>query len=178
MVTIGIFVLMTALILARYDVYSYGSLLSNVAYDVALTIRQAQTYGTSVKVADSTANDYSNYKAAYGVHFDMSSPSQFILFSDVNNNGTRDGSDLTITTYNIKKGTRITGLCSGSDSASCTNRSMLAVSFRRPEPKAIICDENGNCVYGYAKITVAFGDDPANRRDIVVRSVGQVTVGN
>jgi prepilin-type N-terminal cleavage/methylation domain-containing protein len=48
-VSVAIFAFMTAFLVARYGTFNQGVLLTNLAYDVALTIRNAQSYGLNVK---------------------------------------------------------------------------------------------------------------------------------
>ncbi|MBI4065657.1 type II secretion system protein [Candidatus Kaiserbacteria bacterium] len=50
--------------------------LANTAYDIALTIRYAETYGISGRAAGAVTN------AGYGVHFQSASPRSFTLFAD------------------------------------------------------------------------------------------------
>ena len=72
LVCITIFVIMTALLLFKYGNFNQSVLLTNLAYDTALTIRTAQNYGLSVKaVKDASGADVicssSNFQCAYGV---------------------------------------------------------------------------------------------------------------
>jgi prepilin-type N-terminal cleavage/methylation domain-containing protein len=41
MVTVGIFTIISGLLLARYSNFNQGIILTNLAYDIALTIRSA-----------------------------------------------------------------------------------------------------------------------------------------
>ena len=86
-ISVAIFVFMTALMIAKYSNFDQSVLLTDVAYDTALTIRTAQAYGTSVKGAGTTVVSFQN---AYGVHFDTGSPTQMILYADTNGNGRYD----------------------------------------------------------------------------------------
>ena len=112
--------MMTALLLARYNSFNSGALLTNLAYDVALSIRQAQTYGVSVL---SDPNNTSPFNSSYGVMFDVDNPTQFSIYSDNINFGkylqydiTKYGSTNapninTINTYNLKQGSKVQGFC-------------------------------------------------------------------
>ena len=85
LVSISIFVFMTALVVSRYAAFNQGTLMTNLAYDIALTIRTAQTYGLSVKSANvgtgattggnnaNNASYGSNFNLAYGVDFSATS---------------------------------------------------------------------------------------------------------
>jgi prepilin-type N-terminal cleavage/methylation domain-containing protein len=148
-VSIAIFAVMTALVVARYGTFNQSTLLTDQAYDLALTIRTAQTYGVSVKSAAASTNDFG---AAYGVHFDIANPTQFLLFLDGNANGYYDPSmgDQTITTYNLSQGATISSICFAQSQAQCMasgsqpnmitpssyQDSAFDVTFRRPNPDA------------------------------------------
>ena len=182
LVTTGIFIIMTSLVLAHYGTFNNSTLLTNMAYDIALSIRQAQTYGVSVRTASATTD---NYNAAYGVEFDMSHPYQFLMFTDQNSDGVyQSSSDLLANTYNIKQGASLSGICSGTDASHCTNSiSLVDISFKRPNPGAILEYCNSPCTSmtaltdPYLQIVVSAGDN-SNTRYVVVRKNGQISVGD
>jgi prepilin-type N-terminal cleavage/methylation domain-containing protein len=142
LVTIGIFILMTSLLLANQRRFSNTLELSNLAYDVSLTIRQAQTYGFGVKVVG--AANFDNY---YGVHFDRATPTKFIVFSaGIKTDKSIDpyvANAATDKTYTLKSGYTITGFCSiptGQTTCDSVNTtiSKIDVAYQRPNPDAII----------------------------------------
>ncbi len=160
--SIAIFAVMTALVVARYGTFNQTTLLTNIAYDMALTIRTAQSYGLSVKSSDSAAN---SFNTAYGVHFDMNQPTKFTLFIDANKNGyydpTSPGTDQAITTYTLTSGATISGICLAAAQSSCQSRSpdllgpndvldigpndVLDITYRRPNPDAnMFCVPNSS----------------------------------
>ena len=77
--------------LFQYSTFSSSTLLTNLTYEVALSIRQAQVYGLSVKgTKGGAAAPYSNatYNAGYGIHLDAVHPSgnlitSMVLFTDL-----------------------------------------------------------------------------------------------
>jgi type II secretory pathway pseudopilin PulG len=75
MVAVSIYIIMSVILMASQDKFNDSMSFSNLGYDVALTMRQAQTYGYSVRAAGS--NTFVN---AYGLHFSANNPSNFILF--------------------------------------------------------------------------------------------------
>src|SRR3989344_4714141 len=52
-------------------------MLANTSYDIALTLRNAQTFGMGSRSRDGSEN------AGYGIHFDKNTPKSFILFADI-----------------------------------------------------------------------------------------------
>jgi type II secretory pathway pseudopilin PulG len=181
LVTIGIFIIMTALIMARYGTFSSGAILTNLAYDVALTIRSAETYGLSVKKTESN-----EFVASYGVHFDTSKSKQFTLFADggIDNspNGIYDDptlfpKDYDVKTYFIRQGASIKGICVGTgQTCDGSPHTIVDISFMRPDPEAIICVDSP-CItkYDYAEVTVQSRD--GSTRIIKVHKNGQISVG-
>ncbi len=174
LVSIAIFALMTVLLLSKYGTFNQGILLTNLAYDIALTIRNAQSYGLNVKSADRNSDLY-NYP--YGVHFDSSASQNttFIFFADSNpTNGRYDaGTDKIISQTTITRGSKISTLCK----SNCTNNiSPLDIIFKRPDPNAIIYANNDNTkTYSDATIKV-MASDGVSVKNITVRSTGQISV--
>jgi prepilin-type N-terminal cleavage/methylation domain-containing protein len=181
-VSIAIFAIMTALVVAKYGNFNNSLLLTNLAYDVAGTIRTAQTYGLSVRSTDTGV-----LPPAYGVFFNYLTSgasglcksvdsARFYLFADTGTEDYECGTgDSVINEYLLKNGTKISGLCIGSSSSACnTTPNYLSISFKRPNPDALIM--TGAADYGYARITLqsASGDT----RMVSVYKNGQISVGD
>jgi len=181
MVTTSIFVFITALLVAKFGVFNQGVLLTNLAYDVALTIRTAQTYGLSVQNKD--PNGSPDFKYAYGVYFDKATDKnkQLILFADSlpltgPKNMFYDGLEENISTYNIKRGAKVIGFCAGDGCSLDTSINRLDISFLRPNPTARICTNGGTActMTAYAKIFLQALDGSV--RSVTVRQTGQVSI--
>jgi prepilin-type N-terminal cleavage/methylation domain-containing protein len=180
-VSIGIFALMTGILLSKYGNFNNSVILTNLAYDVAITIRTAQSYGIDVKGVENPNNaNQVEFNNAYGVYFDRSSldkSKQMIFYVDFNgNNKYTSGLGEEINTYALKRGMYISSLCAGSSSADCTtNRTKLNIAFKRPDPKAIISnDDNCPTDCGYARIELTSND--GSKKYVEVRSTGQISV--
>lgn len=146
MAVCGIMAVMAGIILANQGKFGGQVLLQNFAYDVALSVRQAQVYGISVQ-------RFSNgkFNAGYGVYIDRSvSTTNYVLFGD-NDTTTpgglpdglyKEGLDDATQRISVTRGYFISKLCvpAGSD-ASCTGGtevSQVDIVFVRPEPDALI----------------------------------------
>ena len=81
MVTIGIFSVISAVVIFKSTQFNSSIFLTNAAYEVALRMREVQAYGISAR----KSVDNSFYHA-YGLHFDISEPYQFIIFNDLKDN--------------------------------------------------------------------------------------------
>ncbi|MBI2025169.1 type II secretion system protein [Candidatus Kaiserbacteria bacterium] len=77
MVVLTIIVVITMVVLASQSSFNKTLILANTAYDVALTLRSAETYGLGSRAFGSTVN------AGYGVHFESGTPGSFTLFADL-----------------------------------------------------------------------------------------------
>lgn len=191
-VSLAIFAIMTSLILSKYGKFDQGVILTNLAYDVALTIRNAQSYGLNVRSASRDTNAFdivngpaSNSGGSYGVHFDTSTPTEFIFFVDEDgdgiydvgngngNNGNNNG-NATDQKTTIKRGSSISSMCV-SNTKSCNGAGTvqkLDITFKRPDPNAIIMANS--IKYGYAEIVLKAVDNTT--RKVIVNFTGQISV--
>ncbi len=173
LVSISIIALISTLVLANHNRFNNSLLLGNLAYDIALSIRQAQVYGLSVKGSGS------NFQVGYGVHF--SSPNSFIFYSDDNNNKTYDtGTDTIVETYAIGQGNRFLRFCgvTANNTATCSDDSpglsYLDIVFFRPDPDAVIKGSSLGVTYSRAQVIVT---SPAgDTREVDIASTGQISV--
>jgi Tfp pilus assembly protein FimT len=190
-ISVAIFVFMTTLVVAKYGNFNTSTLLTDTAYDTALVVRLAQTYGVSVKNSAATGT---NFNLPYGVDFNLgssycggstSAPNTFVLFAD-SNPSTADGlcgvSDTSITPYTLSQGTTITSLCAGADQTSCetSGQSMdrLDISFVRPNPEGNICGTKSGvstCSYAFAEVVLSSASGGSSRT-ITIRQNGQISV--
>lgn len=76
MVVLAIIVTITGVTLTSQSTFNQTLTLANTAYDIALTLRSAQTYGVSSRGVSSLVG------VGYGLHFDRTSPASFTFFSD------------------------------------------------------------------------------------------------
>ena len=140
MVTVGIFTIISALLLANYPSFSSRIVLENVAHEIGLSVRQAQSYGLNVRVNIGTGQAIF---PPYGVHFSFSGVSQddptdekkFMLFADLlpdvnnptSNNKRYDGAsgcDVSggecVELFTIQSSEKIVALCGNLKSSGAT----------------------------------------------------------
>jgi prepilin-type N-terminal cleavage/methylation domain-containing protein len=198
LVTISIFVVLTGVVLFSQNNFNNTILLGNFAYDTALTIRQAQSYGVNTR--ESGVETAPGAFPAYGVFFDISSlgsKTNFILFADTGNgiggnpdliydNASANAASILgsvqscptqdpecVEKYSITGGNFIQSLCTvpivGSNICQSTTR--LDILFRRPNQDALIytIDSNGNV------ITDSNGKPENSSAQIVVSSANGAT---
>jgi prepilin-type N-terminal cleavage/methylation domain-containing protein len=195
MVVLGLVVLITATMLVRQSRFDSSTLLRSLSYSIALSVRQAQVYGTSIIGATTAqgncAGTYQNgacFAPAYGVYFNGTA--SYSIFADNNGNGVCDdsvacgggGADTIVQTFKVGAGFQISKFCgilqSGSRHCSTDGSpiSWLTVYFKRPNPDAFFADSAGDTLSG-AYVQVTSINDPANTHSITVSQTGEIAVG-
>lgn len=171
-VVVAIITLLTSATLFSHSRFSGGVTLESLAYEIALTVRQAQFFGINVR------NVGGVFDAGYGVYFDKNNPTSFILFADTNDDRFYSGPSEIIEVYTITRGNQIKYLCVDSE---CVNPEVsivegLQITFVRPEPDAVIkttnttlCGAGTSLECGLAEIHI--GSPKENTPDKII-SVG------
>lgn len=190
MVSLAIFAFMTAFLLAKYGTFNQTVILTDLAYDTAIDVRNAQGSALDVEGASSTGAGFV-FNNVYGVHFTSGSNS-FVYFvnpsafsSNPGDTYVAGGSNPSqiISTYTMKAGDSVSGICviAGNGTQPCSSSPVpsLDVSFQRPNPDAILsASVSGGAVstYSYADITITGSD--GETRDIVIEGTGEISVIN
>lgn len=176
LVVTAIVVIISGVVLANNTRFGGSVLLQNFAYDMALSIREAQVYGIAVRRAAS-----GTFGSGFGVHFEMSSPTTYVLFADTNPSPTGDeiynvGQGELVETNTILRGYKIQGLCTKETAAGvwdCTANA-LDILFRRPEPDAYIHTNGAGALHSYSRIVLV--SPQGDQISVLVEANGQITV--
>lgn len=176
LVTLSLFVILTGVVLFNQSKFNSSILLTNLAYDVAITIRQAQTFGINVREAPGGGGEF-DY--AYGVHFNNNDQKTIVLFVDATGNEKYDSANQeSIDKYKIKKGNYIKEICvtpnGGTETCDSTDK-YLDITFLRPDPDAIIKSSISSGMIDSAKIVISSPD--GNTRYVLVNSTGHISIG-
>ncbi len=155
-VVLSIFSVMSSVVLFNYGEFQAKVDLKNLASDIALKVVEAQNASLSGKLPVQSFG--ANWKPSYGIYLNITTPTQFIYFVDLNNlNGYESGEMLD--TISITKANFIDKIekCTGDTCASSEPISPLSIAFKRPDSSAIFKDSNGitlNNNFDYIKITI------------------------
>lgn len=197
LVVVAIMVIVTTAVLFRQSKFSSDILITNMAYEVALAIREAEIYGISSKGDVQSADN--NFKVGYGVHFGLhlntdGKSNRYFMFVDEPVSVSPQGDALFNyfyqSTSNIVEDTimaqgNILRFCGiGAGVKTCVQDGLnddmvMNIVFVKPNPEAHITmgtmAGSDGVVYGSAIIVVesALGD---KCRTIRVDSSGQVSV--
>ena len=182
-VVASIFVLITTIILVKHSGFNSSTVLGSLAYDIALSIRQAQVFGLAVR--EFREGGSATFDTGYGVHFDSSTPKSYILFADTDREFDYDGDSEKDEVFTIDRGNFISDFCATNSSnvEKCSssgtgNLTHLDIIFDRPDPEAIIRTNLSEPplleIYGSARIVVSSSNGA--ERVIRVFSTGQISV--
>jgi prepilin-type N-terminal cleavage/methylation domain-containing protein len=187
LLVVAIISIISTVVLVSNNKYGGSVLLQNLAYDIALSIRQAQVYGISVRGNNSGSPN--TFNIGYGMHFSMSDPTHYDLFADLG--ATPDGlftnasENVPPSPYAIGRGYKISELCAPAGTklsdnsyncnSPCPSSQRLDIVFKRPEPDAYIraCGAS-TPLQESARIVVS--SPRGDLLSIVVEATGQISV--
>jgi hypothetical protein len=203
MVVGAIFAVITGIVVFRYGDFNSNILVTNMAYEIALTARQAQVFGLGARgFNESGAN---TFQFPYGLFINMNDGSgdeegetkQFIFFVDRSAEGTSgygrcsaNSSGGTCTCGNvedecteqvkIRQNIKITELRVG-DSVNqvCETNPVeqLAITFKRPSPEARIVNQGtGETDKEFAQIKIETNSSSVDPAYVMIRKTGQISV--
>lgn len=146
MVVLGIITVLMSTVLFNYGTFNDKVALSSAGQEMAIAIRQAQTYGLNVKEVTTGSGDFSK---SWGIYFTALSPYDYYVFIDKDGDKLYDvgsgscGSATTecIEQFSIRNGVKISAICayvSGVLTCPPTGASYLHITFLRPNPDAIV----------------------------------------
>jgi prepilin-type N-terminal cleavage/methylation domain-containing protein len=174
-VTVGIFAFIAVAIFVRNSSFNSSIILTNLAYEVALSIRQAQVYGLSVREFDPGSD---RFDSGYGVNFNANNKVNYIFFADTDNDGIYDGSGELLETYALRRGNVVGKFCAtnAANRERCSDTgelSYLDITFMRPNPDAII---ETSFAESYKSATIHIIAPNGNERVVSVQQTGQISI--
>lgn len=170
MITVAIIMIVTTIVVVKYGSFNSTMLLKSQAYEMALSLREAQVFAISVRTGSEGATAF---RDAYGLHFTTATPNQYLLFLDTNESGVYDEGEEINEPLIIDARFGIASIATG---ANCTEAvDNLSVTFRRPDFDAHIATAENNQLTA-ACITIVPGNDPNASRVVYVGATGQVEV--
>ncbi len=171
LVTIGIMLLVTTVILVRHTSFNSAILLRNQAYSVAFSIREAQQQAVSV------VGQSSQFRQAFGVHL-RAQEASFPTFRDVNGNDFYDpGTDAVFgAPGQMDPRFRVREIRTYSGGVESTTQ-VLSITFIRPNFDARFKTAAAGDLLDAERveIEIEIADSPA-RRLIEVTNTGQISV--
>jgi prepilin-type N-terminal cleavage/methylation domain-containing protein len=200
-VVIGIFALMTTISIFDYNGYITKIETTDLAQDIALTVRQAQVYGISASsnliagerfydddvednffdVSSGTVKDITQDRSIRGVSL-LFEEKKIIIFEDINRNNFYDSTtdrviDERTITYN-NTGFVSFRMCDANN--SCEDKDgRVDITFERPYPDAVIYQmpqpDSTSGAVKYSSIIIKVGTDEM-QRNIEINYIGNIAV--
>jgi prepilin-type N-terminal cleavage/methylation domain-containing protein len=183
LVVISIFGVITLVGIFSFSRFDNQILLQSLAYDIALSIREAQSFGLAVREADT-----SGFEVDYGVYFEEESSQAYIFFADADGGG-YDGDAASCASecldrFVLGNGYRILDVCGYDVSGDPTCFSGGAIEnfevvFSRPDPEAILVgiEDNGDRIF-FARALITVRSPQGHERSINVFRTGQISVSD
>lgn len=190
MITITVFVLLSAAVIVNFRHVDNSLVLQNVAHQVAVIIRKAQISGISNK---GLVTGGLEIFPSYGVHFDTTGPAPhntFTLFADLPSPFVTDGvcsgtcpllpppppGKEGIQRYTLAPGYTIKDLCGNSETTGAPgcNQNRLNITFVRPNPDAVLKRNAGDTPYSNAKVIIQ--SRTGVTKSIIIWKTGQISI--
>ncbi len=171
-VTVGIFALISASIIARNSQFDEQVLLNDMAYDIALSIRRAQNYGINVRGSEG------QFDRPYGIYFEAGTTT-YAFFSDNDQDDVYDEPEELLETFELGRGALVQQVCEINPDNSCNPVKDLTVLFKRPDPDAVIYKDEGKDSLGETPLPRARVEVTSARggfRAIVIEATGQLSI--
>lgn len=200
LMVLAIFTVITAVVIFNYSEFNSKTILSNMAYEVALSVRQAQVYSLGVR---GQAN-LDNFNTRYGIHINTGiNDKSLIFFVDKDDAGEPDnacdagnsascitcsGNTECLEKINLTRDVTVARICTSTDvtvppvdatSGFCVDgedstHEELTLLFKRPNPDAIVTvgTESLTDVSTGIVLKTSYG----NQRAVIISPTGQITV--
>ena len=184
-VTLAIVIFATSLVMIRYVSFNSSVLLNSLAYQIAFDLRETQSLAISVRGSNA------GFREEYGMHFDINTPNQYMLFQDTDQTVNGDGYILYDDDEAIGRPIivdprfTIVDLCVTSlgGARSCYRDTagsfpeFVTIAFARPDFDAIMYGDGVGALRS-AEIVVGVdtGEEDEITRTVLVTRNGQITV--
>lgn len=180
LVSLAIVIVVTSITLASFPSFSSQLVLNNLAHEVALTVREAQVFGVGTRA-------FEGGFPSHGIHFDINTPDQFVLFADIDEDGEYDGtfdceaigSAECVSVFSLRRNNEIDELCVTSDSGQTCRAGgieQVDITYVRPDPEAVIYND-GNTTNARNQATIMIVSPSGRKKPVIIHSNGQIAVG-
>ena len=190
LVVLAIIIIITVIALAGQSGFDRTVALNNATYDVALSIREAQSYGVSSQSFSGTNN------AGYGIYLRSAAPASYVLFADtyppVSATARPDAkpgdglysssaspSEL-LKTYTLNNGYSVSSFCAyasnGTRACTADGLTEAAITFSRPNTRTYVEARSSSSWSTYQSACVTVSNRVGDQRFVLVAENGQVSI--
>jgi prepilin-type N-terminal cleavage/methylation domain-containing protein len=183
MVVLAIFMIITGLVIFDYGSFRSSTSTQNLANDIALSVRKAQSYAIGVRGVGT------NFLIRHGIHFstdtDNSEPSagsnkSFVLFTDNNVDNKYNIGECTTPSVSecqeiltINGADEISGFYLNSYQGTL-RKGTLDIFFERPNPDAKFCfieEGTSSCASGFSYVTIEISNGRIEEGEKIIRKI-------
>lgn len=167
-VTVGISLIISALVLADFPEFTRRLSLSRTANSVALSFRQAESAALAVREFGS------EIFPAYGLHFEGLPAKSYVFFADLNADRLYGGAGEKVDEFLINTAPEITRICGGLKSSPPGDCSItrLNVVYVRPNPDIFINTDKGV----FTDVGVIIRLPTGEEKKIIIWTTGQLSI--
>lgn len=193
MVVLAISTIVSVVAILSSSRFSGSVLLTNLAYEIAFSIREAQSFGLNVREFQA-GTESATFNTGYGVHFfkdyagGAANGTDYVTFADLIvsggagdflYDGDENGGLEFVAKYTTKKGNFIEKFCGvkANNEEQCSNEpgglQYLNIVFLRPNPDAIFTSNTG---VSFRAARIYIKSPQGVVKSVKVENTGQVTV--
>jgi prepilin-type N-terminal cleavage/methylation domain-containing protein len=199
-VVMAIFGILTSITVYNYGKFNGNIIMTNMAYEIALSVREAQVYSLGVRGSDG------NFDTRYGIYFNINNSQNFVFFADrignkicEINEETGDACSIEVcddeskneceTLNTLTRGINIVKICgsvvgvepmdfeTGNCSSGASNMNVATITFERPNPDAFVYNmDSGAIAEELRNISVLIEANNGAKRAVYIRENGQISV--
>lgn len=171
LVTLGIFSVMTGVVLASYRTYDTNANFANASEDIVLALRQAQVYGVGQK------GQGASFSTPYGAYFSNAAGKthQIVIFADTVADNIYGSGDTVLQTITWSNNISVDVTGSGLKCDNSTGVSNLNFVFTRPFPDAKITMGNGTVCLTGGQILIK-DSNTSKTATVYVSTAGQISL--
>ena len=188
LISISIISVIMSVVFFNYGIFNDQLALTSAGQEMAIAVRQTQTYGLSVKEISPGSGKFDR---AYGVHFDPSDPEHYYLFVDTKGisgnkiydvlNGCESDNTECVEKFTLRNNIKIYLICDGANpTPNCppTGAQSLDVTYLRPNPDANInfISSGGGLVGSSLTGKVILVSPKGKTLTVIIESTGQVSI--
>jgi type II secretory pathway pseudopilin PulG len=178
LVSISIVVIITAVIMVQQVSFNSAVLIRSQAYKIALDARQTQL--SAVSVTGQSSSQTADFRALFGLHFDLSNDQQYKIFRDGDSDGFYDASEAVGKQGVLDKRFEVRALRVHTNSNTILTPTNVSVVFERPNFDARFFSSTGEIAASSLEIDIAKKDVAEGAVDIIktieITATGQIGV--
>jgi Tfp pilus assembly protein FimT len=173
LIVLAIIGLLTAVVVAQYRDFDSTTVLRNLAYEIALSVREAQVMTISTSNLGGGSILQNQGQNSYGITFDTNSRS-YTIFNDLDGDDAYDAPGELVKLITISQGASITNIEEEYTDGSTASVGSATITFDRPHlDTAFTTSSNSNAI---VELTIEATTQRGGSRLIRITKAGRISV--